>query len=320
MMDFWTNLLSGAGFMPRRVCGVWDDALVAQHVVSDVVIWLAYLWIPLVMIWSYYAHKKVLRLHGPLLLIFLLYTIFITACGWTHFFDALMFYNPVYRLNGVVRAVTAIASLGTAISLVKLMPQAITAPVTILSQQVALHQQYAWLRDILDSVTDGRLQLCETEAELPSRSGTETLRVEIADPGDLRTARKAVDRMAQATEMDPARCLDLISSVSEAAMNALVHTGRGEVIGYSAPGKLQVWIRDTGAGIPLDKLPISTLKQGYSTAGSAGQGWFMILSFTDSVYLHTGSKGTTVVLEMNQTADPQPVPFSSAVGGDIATA
>jgi hypothetical protein len=40
-----------------------DESLVQLHVFSDVAIWLAYLWIPLVMVWNYYAHKRALRLH-----------------------------------------------------------------------------------------------------------------------------------------------------------------------------------------------------------------------------------------------------------------
>lgn len=317
-MEFWQNLFSGQGFMPRRSCGVWPDSLIALHVVSDAIIWMAYLWIPLVMIWSYQSHKKMLRLHTPIILILVLYVVFITACGWTHFFDALMFYNPVYRINGAVRALTALVSFATAVSLVRLMPLAITAPVTILTQKVALHQQHAWLRDILDSVTSGTLKLCEKPSELPEPLGKQPVTVEVTDATHLRQARRAVQTLAQKAGFEPLRASEIVSAIHEAAMNALAHTGGAAVHGYASAAKVQIWIEDKGAGIPLDKLPIATLKQGYSTAGTAGQGWYIILSLVDTAYLLTGPQGTIVVLETNRITSSEAVPFSTAVGGDVA--
>jgi anti-sigma regulatory factor (Ser/Thr protein kinase) len=317
-LDFWTNLFSGHGFMPRRLCGVWDQSLVTLHVVSDTIIWLAYLWIPLVMLWAWRRNGKVLRLHTPMLLIFLLYVFFITACGWTHFFDALMFYNPVYRINGLVRALTAVVSLGTAISLVRLIPQAITAPITILTQRAALHQQQQWLKDILDSATDGVLHLCAREADLPSPLSSDKPSVlEVQEASQLRQVRRMVQQLTEQAEFNRGRAGDLLSAVHEAAMNALVHGGSAKVWAYAAGETVQVWIEDRGPGIPLDKLPISTLKQGYSTAGTAGQGWFLVLSLVDRADLLTGPEGTRLVLQMSRTPKEHSVPFAAAIGGDI---
>ena len=319
-MEFWRNLFSGEGFVARRVCGVWDDSLVALHVVSDGVIWMSYLWIPLVMLGSYFAHKNKIRLHGPILWILLLYVVFITACGWTHFFDALMFYHPVYRINGLLRALTAVVSLATAVSLVRLVPMAISAPLTILAQQAALHQQHVWLRDILDSATDGRLRLCEDRSELPRRLGERPVAVEVSAASDLRSVRKALQGVAETMGFDRPRINDLISAVHEASMNALVHADAATVHSYRNADEVQIWIEDKGAGIPLDKLPISTLKQGYSTAGTAGQGWSLILLCVNAAFLLTGPEGTVLVLEMHRESGQQSVPVSAAVGGDIMAA
>lgn len=320
-MEFWRHLWSGEGFMPRRYCGIWDPSLISLHVVSDVTIWLAYLWIPLVMLWAFLGHRKALRFHRPTLLILLLYVVFITACGWTHFFDALMFYNPVYRINGLLRALTAAASLATAVSLVRLVPLVITAPVTILAQQGTMRQQFAWLRDILDGVTAGRLRLCETTDDLPRPLGAEPMFVTVTDSEHLGRVRRLVQKLAREAGFAPVRTYDLVTAAHEAAMNALKHGGSAaQVRGYAAADAVQVWIEDAGPGIPLDQLPISTLKQGYSTAGTAGQGWFMILSFVEKTYLRTGSGGTLVVLEMTRATQPDVVPFGFGVGGDIAAA
>jgi anti-sigma regulatory factor (Ser/Thr protein kinase) len=315
-LNFWQELVNGRDFMPRRYCGVWSPSLIALHIVSDVLIWLAYLWIPLVMVWAYRAHRRDLRLHTPMFLIFLLYTIFITACGWTHFFDALMFINPVYRLNGAVRAVTAIVSVATAVSLIRLVPRAITAPIKILAQQAAITRQQAWLRDILDAATGGVLRLCFSSSQLPARLAGRPVERAVDSPNDLTAVRKMAQHLAEEAGFDRSRSQDLITSVHEAAMNTLRHAGGGTVRGYREGDRVQIWVEDQGPGIPLDRLPIATLKQGYSTAGTAGQGWFQVLSLADAAYLCTSAGGTAVVLEMACSPSP-PLPFSVQVGGDV---
>jgi anti-sigma regulatory factor (Ser/Thr protein kinase) len=302
--------------MPRRYCGVWSPSLIALHVVSDVLIWLAYLWIPLVMVWAYRSHRRDLLLHAPTYLIFLLYTVFITACGWTHFFDALMFVDPVYRLNGVVRALTAIVSVATAVSLVQLVPRAITAPIKILSQQATLARQQAWLRDILDAATGGVLRLCFSSSQLPAPLAGSPAELTVASANDLAAVRRMVQRLTAEVGFARSRAQDLVTTAHEAAMNTLRHAGGGTVRGYWDGDRVQIWVEDHGPGIPLDRLPIATLKQGYSTAGTAGQGWFQVLSLADAAYLRTGADGTTVVLEMARETSP-PIPFSVEVGGDV---
>jgi anti-sigma regulatory factor (Ser/Thr protein kinase) len=209
--------------------------------------------------------------------------------------------------------------VGTAISLVRLMPLAIKAPVTILTQRATLRQQQAWLRDILDSVTDGRLKLCADRSDLPDPLGPEPATISITAPSGLRGLRKLVRDAASQAGFETSQDHGLLSSVHEAAMNALVHAGAATVRCYSAQNRVQVWIEDTGPGISLDKLPIATLKQGYSSIGTAGQGWHLILSFVDAAYLLTGPDGTTLVLEMDCAAR-RLVPVSAAVGGDVLPA
>ena len=48
---------------------------------------------------------------------------------------------------------------------------------------------------------------------------------------------------------------------------------------------LQVWITDRGAGIQMAELPRVTLEKGYSTKGSLGHGFWMMLRSADSVHL-----------------------------------
>lgn len=316
-MNFWQELFSGDGFMPRRLCGNWDGGLIWLHVVSDSIIFLAYLWIPLTMFVAFRSHGNRLILPRATWLLVSLYITFITACGFTHFFDALMFWNPVYRINGIVRCLTAVVSLLTAASLSRLIPVAITAPVAIESQKRLVAQQQAWLRDILDSATDGILRLCSAPEDLPAPLSDSPQEISIVRAGDLGELRRLLTKRADEAGFVAERKDNLITAVHEAAMNAFRHAGSGRIRIYRLGDRIQVWIQDEGHGISLDKLPISTLKQGYSTMGTAGQGWYLVLSSVDSAHLFTGKSGTTIVLQMHRTAPEPMIPLSQWVGGDV---
>jgi len=45
------------------------------------------------------------------------------ACGSVHLIEAIIFWNPIYRVSGVMKLVTAIVSWATAIALVRYAPQ-----------------------------------------------------------------------------------------------------------------------------------------------------------------------------------------------------
>jgi anti-sigma regulatory factor (Ser/Thr protein kinase) len=318
-VNFWQELFNGDGFMPRRLCGNWEDGLIWLHVVSDSIIFLAYLWIPLTMFVAFRSHGSRLVLPRATWLLVSLYIAFIAACGFTHFFDALMFWNPVYRINGIVRGLTAVVSLLTAASLSRLIPVAITAPIAIDAQKRLVAQQQAWLRDILDSATDGVLHLCSAPEDLPAPLSDDPQEIFVTRPKDLGTLRRLLMERANDAGLLSERKDNLVTAAHEAAMNAFRHAGSGKVQVHQRGDKIQVWIQDEGNGISLDKLPISTLKQGYSTMGTAGQGWFLVLSSVDAVYLYTGKTGTTIVLQMQRTAPEPMIPLSQWVGGDVVT-
>ncbi len=46
----------------------------------------------------------------------------------------------------------------------------------------------------------------------------------------------------------------------------------------------------------MSRLPQATLDRGYTTAGTLGHGFKMVLSMVDTVWLLTSPHGTTVVL------------------------
>ncbi len=161
-------------------------------------------------------------------------------------------------------------------------------------------RQRAFLADVLRAVTEGRLRLCETEADLP------VLAAPIGDPvaltaHTLRALRRTVRQAADLAALPDERWQDLLTSAGEATMNAVVHAGEnnGEarVLADTIGGTVQVWVRDHGPGIPIERLHRATLERGYTTAGTMGHGFWLMLKTCDRVYLLTGPTGTTVVLE-----------------------
>ncbi|RYG70705.1 PAS domain S-box protein, partial [bacterium] len=121
MADFFRLLFSGQGFVPRALCGNWSPGLIRLHNVSDFFIWTAYLAIPIVLV--IVASRKGHSV--PFRQIFWLFGLFILACGTTHLMDIILFYDPMYRLSGLIKAITAAASWGTVFALFHVVPQAL---------------------------------------------------------------------------------------------------------------------------------------------------------------------------------------------------
>jgi len=118
MLDALSSLFDPTGFPPRRYCGTgWTAGLVWLHITSDLFIWLAYVSIPLVLF--HFTRRREL----PFPRLFVLFALFILACGTTHLIDALAFDYPVYRFAGLMKAVTAVASWATVLALVPVIPR-----------------------------------------------------------------------------------------------------------------------------------------------------------------------------------------------------
>jgi signal transduction histidine kinase len=110
-------------FVPHGYCMRWKAEVVWLHVTSDALIACAYFLIPPVLI--YFVRKRQDLVFNWM---FLLFGLFILACGTTHLMAIWTLWHPVYRLDGIIKAVTAIASLPTAILLIQLVPKALKLP------------------------------------------------------------------------------------------------------------------------------------------------------------------------------------------------
>jgi PAS domain S-box-containing protein len=115
------RLLADDTFMAHGYCYRWIPALVALHVGSDTVIGLSYVAISLML--GYLVARARGRI--PFRWMFVLFGVFIVACGVGHFMEAWVVWAPRYWLSGAVKLVTAVASVSTAIALVPLLPSAL---------------------------------------------------------------------------------------------------------------------------------------------------------------------------------------------------
>jgi PAS domain S-box-containing protein len=110
-------------YMAHGFCFSWEPGLVWLHVTSDILTGLAYYVITAAM--GYYAYK---RRDVPFMWVFLLFALFILACGTTHFFAAYTVYRPEYWPEGIVKAFTALISIAAAIVFIPKIPHAIVMP------------------------------------------------------------------------------------------------------------------------------------------------------------------------------------------------
>ncbi len=136
--DFFHKLLDHSDWPPRWHCGRWSDFHGWLYIVSDLLIWSAYFAIPLLIIRYVIKQRQQVRFNS----LYFLFAAFILACGITHFFDALMFWIPVYRLSALIRLITGILSWLTVWQLVKLLPVAFNLKTSKeLEQEVRLRQE-----------------------------------------------------------------------------------------------------------------------------------------------------------------------------------
>ncbi|WP_374972233.1 sensor histidine kinase [Spongiibacter marinus] len=133
MNEFWRSIL-GPEMPPHGHCYLWNEQLVFLHVLSDTLITLSYFTIPIALI-VLVKRRDDLKFNY----MFLMFAVFIFACGTTHLVNILNVWYGAYWLSGTIKAITAIASVGTAILVWPLIPKALALPSN--AQLVELNNQ-----------------------------------------------------------------------------------------------------------------------------------------------------------------------------------
>lgn len=130
MQELLKIILNYNLFIPHWHCYLWQPKLVGLHLISDVVIAIAYLVISLTLI--YFVRK---RQDVPFNWIFLLFSAFIVACGTIHLMEVWTIWHSTYWLSGLIKAITAAVSLYTAVMLLFLLPKALALPSVAVANQ-----------------------------------------------------------------------------------------------------------------------------------------------------------------------------------------
>jgi PAS domain S-box-containing protein len=112
--------LFSTDFLAHQYCYLRQPGLIWTNAISDGLIWISYLGIAA-------SLTVLLRKTQNLLLfrwIFVAFGLFIVACGFTHFFEMVTIWSPMYWMSTSVKVLTAAASLATAIAFAPLVPRA----------------------------------------------------------------------------------------------------------------------------------------------------------------------------------------------------
>ncbi len=122
-MSFIDFLFDTSSWPARWSCGHWTASLGWVHVLSDIAIFLAYLSIPAVLIYWCLKRRDI-----PFNHLLILFALFIIFCGSGHLVEAIIFWHPVYRFDGLVKFSTAIISWATVLALLPVIPKVMDLP------------------------------------------------------------------------------------------------------------------------------------------------------------------------------------------------
>lgn len=166
MKDFLQKLFS-SDFMPHGHCYLWRPEIVWLHAISDGAIALSYLFIPLALV--YFVRR---RRDLPFYWVFFMFGVFILGCGATHAMEIWTLWHGTYRLAGVIKAITAGASIATAAALVPMIPRALLlpSPSQLRAANLGLEREVAERNRVERS-----LQLAHDELELRVQQRTQEL-------------------------------------------------------------------------------------------------------------------------------------------------
>src|ERR1700704_5492044 len=168
MTSFLTGLFAQQSFIPHGFCLLWEPELLWLHVISDSIIAIAYYTIPFALIY-FISKRQDLAFRG----IFALTGAFILACGTTHVMGVLTLWYPAYWLDGMVKLFTAMISIGTAVVMWRIMPQALALPST-----AQLEQANRRLEHEIGERQRAEAALREANAKLEQRVAARTAELE----------------------------------------------------------------------------------------------------------------------------------------------
>lgn len=254
LIDFFKDLFTTELWPARWNCGYWSPFHGWMYIISDLVIWFAYFAIPVIILTYIYRKKYELKYTKT----YILFASFILLCGSTHLLDASMFWTPVYRFNGLVRAITAITSIATVYHLLRILPGAFRMKTSVvLEREIAKRidaerklaeaneglQAFAYMasHDLQEPVR--KIQLFTSQLYQENKN--------VLDEKSVQWAEKTVNAASRMERM--IRDILNLSSISETV--TLEPTPLNDVI-REVLSDLEGRIAEKGALIETDELPV----------------------------------------------------------------
>ncbi|HUB44808.1 MAG TPA: ATP-binding protein [Acetobacteraceae bacterium] len=195
MLAWLSGIWLTQGYLPHGLCLAWQPWLIWLELTSDALIALSYYSIPAAL--AYFAIR---RRDLPFRGVFVLFILFILACGTTHALGAATLWDPIYRLDGFVKLLTALVSVPTAVTLWLLLPAALAMP---------SHEQLAALNRSLSHEIEERRRaeqaMRDLNVELDQRVQTRTALLQsildtVPDALVVVDARGAIESFSAAAE------------------------------------------------------------------------------------------------------------------------
>ncbi|MGZ5001227.1 MAG: PAS domain S-box protein, partial [Methylomonas sp.] len=152
-MQSLISFFGASEFVPHGYCLTWSLELLWLHVLSDALIVLAYYSIPITLTY-FVRQRKDLPYPG----LFLMFGLFIVACGTSHLLSVVTIWIPLYWLDGILKAITAAVSVCAAFMTYWIVPRAL--------QLRSSTQLEADIRDKSRKLVATIAELKETEAAL----------------------------------------------------------------------------------------------------------------------------------------------------------
>jgi two-component system, cell cycle sensor histidine kinase and response regulator CckA len=235
--------LQPSGLHPHGYCFLWDPMLVGVYTVSDLLIWASYIAISATLLYLVRRARSIL----PFSWLFVAFGVFIVSCGMTHLLDVVTLWRTAFWVSADVRAITALASLATALAL----PQAVPSVLALL-QSARVSEQRRFQLERAQLELEQRVQ--SRTADLAASEARYRRLLDAANEGVLTLDRHGVITYANArvaqvlgttvealVGKDAADLVDPTSPVHPVSADAQQEVGPVEVLLRAADGT-QRWV------------------------------------------------------------------------------